>query len=237
MRTNKPGEYFGKESNPSDTEPFQNHFSNHFESFRINRNNVLNLIRCKSVKNQFDSIWLNLNLDWLKPIFRIDSEWFEFNPSDTKYFRNLFSDHSESIGTNRKTVLNLVRCKSVENQSYSVWFNLSLHWLKLIFQFELFEISKFISEPFRINRKIVLNLVRCKSVQNQSESILFNLSLDWLKRIFNSKEFLNWFGTFGINSEWFEFNPSIFEVCFRNISKHSVPINPTQYYSNWAWID
>ena len=47
----------------------------------------------------------------------------EFNPSESKIFKNLFPNHSESVQTNTKNVLNVVRRKSVENQSDSFPFN------------------------------------------------------------------------------------------------------------------
>ena len=57
-----PGENCGLVFSPSESKLYWAIPKSVFESLRTNLKNVLNLVRCKSVKNKFDSFWINTEL-------------------------------------------------------------------------------------------------------------------------------------------------------------------------------
>ena len=83
--------------NPNKSEPFQNLFPNHLESFWTNLKNVLYLVLWNRSK---------INPPW-SDSFHLNPNKF-FNPNESKPFQNLFPNQLESFRTNPINVFYLV---------------------------------------------------------------------------------------------------------------------------------
>ena len=66
------GQSFGKRFNPTESEPFQNSFQNFSGLFGTDTKNVGNLVWCKLIENQSDSIWWSRNKFLIRQSFEFE---------------------------------------------------------------------------------------------------------------------------------------------------------------------